>query len=356
MVKLNLRRELAAVGVVLAAVSSAACEPTFDDRNSQVLERRVLAVRSMPAQARPMAEVKLSALVVEPTGTLKSFAPKWAFCNAPKPIAETNDVSDECLAGSGDQFDELGRGAIVTGNVPDYACRLFGPSVPPSEPGQPPGRPKDADSTGSFYQPLRVIVPSADTPIVTLGQVGLTCQLTGLSGEQLSDYQKRARVNEHPELSNVLVGAQASTPLSIDDGGAEPTRVSPRQHVVLRATWPECPTEGVCGDGICNQDENAQDCEADCTQPKGCHGAETFVYYDPETHLLEGRREAMRVSWFAGAGSFDDDHTGRREDELQTYSDATWTAPSQPGLAHLWVVLRDSRSGITWQSYVVDVE
>jgi hypothetical protein len=103
-------------------------------------------------------------------------------------------------------------------------------------------------------------------------------------------------------------------------------------------------------------DENATDCADDCTTPKGCAGAEPYVYYDPLARSLTDRREAMRVSWFSGAGSFEDDHTGRREDELDSFSDGLWTAPNVAGPAHLWVVLRDSRGGVTWQSYVVEVQ
>jgi len=353
--KLKSSRAVGVFGVVLGAASGLGCEPTFSDRNSEVLERRVLAVQVTPAQARPGQEVALHALVVEPSGTLKKFAPDWAFCNAPKPIAETNDVSDACLAASGEQFDELGRGVSVKGAIPDDACRLFGPSVPPSEPGQPPGRPKDPDSTGSFYQPLRVLVPNGSSPILTLAQAGLTCGLPSLTGAQLLEYQQRARINEHPTLSSVLVEGNDSTPLSVDDG-ATPFKVAAGQRIMLRASWPECPVTGVCGDGFCSQDETTQDCADDCTQPKGCAGAETFVYYDPESHGLTTRREAMRVSWFAGTGTFDDDHTGRREDELDTFSDGFWTAPQASGPVHLWVVLRDSRSGVSWQSYVVDVQ
>ena len=55
-----------AVGVA----SVLGCEPVFSDRNSEVLGRRVLAVQSSPAQAKPGAEVKLSALVVEPSGAV----------------------------------------------------------------------------------------------------------------------------------------------------------------------------------------------------------------------------------------------------------------------------------------------
>ncbi len=222
--------------------------------------------------------------------------------------------------------------------------------------GEAAGRPTDPDGTGGFYQPLRVIAHDEPKPIYALAQVALTCGLPSLTGEQLFDYQKRVRSNEHPSLSNVLVDGDDGTPLSVDDGETEPLRVSKGQPLSLRATWPECPSVAVCGDGICGIDELAADCAQDCMQPKGCAGAETYVYYDPLLRQLTERREAMRVAWFSSDGSFADDHTGRREDETETSSDGVWTAPNSSGPAHLWVVLRDSRGGVDWQSYVVDVQ
>jgi hypothetical protein len=344
------------LGLALGALGALACEPTFTDRNSQVLERRVLAVRTLPAQAKPGQDVKLSALVVEPTGTLSNFALGWAFCNAAKPIAETNDVSAACLEASGSQFDDLGQGATASGKIPKDACRQFGPDVPQSKAGEAAGRPTDPDGTGGFYQPVRVIAPNRPAPILALAQSGLICGLPALTGEQLLEYQKRVRSNEHPTLLSVLANGDESTPLSVDDGATEPLRLSAGQRISLRATWPACPSVPICGDGICGIDELATECPEDCTQPKGCTGAETYIYYDPLTRQLVNRRESMRVAWFAGAGSFGDDHTGRREDETDTFSDGAWTAPNTPGLVHLWVVLRDSRGGVSWQSYVVDVQ
>jgi hypothetical protein len=64
----------------------------------------------------------------------------------------------------------------------------------------------------------------------------------------------------------------------------------------------------------------------------------------------------MRVSWFATAGSFSDDRTGREEHDLATFSDVQWTAPSTPGVVHLWVVLRDARGGVDWSSFDVTVQ
>jgi hypothetical protein len=64
----------------------------------------------------------------------------------------------------------------------------------------------------------------------------------------------------------------------------------------------------------------------------------------------------MDIAWYATAGSFDDDRTGRASNETTNSSPNTWHAPAQPGRAHLWVVLRDDRGGVGWSDYTIDVQ
>jgi hypothetical protein len=112
-----------------------------------------------------------------------------------------------------------------------------------------------------------------------------------------------------------------------------------------------------CGNGFCEAGEDMDTCPADCMMPRGCPGAEAYVYFDLSTRALVDRREAMRISWYASGGSFADDRTGRTEQEASETSTAnTWTAPSTPGMITLWVVLRDSRGGLNWKSYRVTVQ
>ena len=66
-------------------------------------------------------------------------------------------------------------------------------------------------------------------------------------------------------------------------------------------------------------------------------------------------REAIRVSWFATSGSFTNARTGRDPDELETFSENEWTAPTVAGDAHLWLVLRDSRGGVAWTDLAVRI-
>lgn len=61
----------------------------------------------------------------------------------------------------------------------------------------------------------------------------------------------------------------------------------------------------------------------------------------------------MRVSWFATAGSFANDRTGRGEEELETFTENAWTAPDEARNVHLFVVLRDSRGGVAFASHEV---
>jgi hypothetical protein len=59
----------------------------------------------------------------------------------------------------------------------------------------------------------------------------------------------------------------------------------------------------------------------------------------------------MRVAWYSSTGPFDTQSTGRAEDDPETTASSTWTAPSEPGTTHVWIVLRDSRGGLDFASY-----
>ena len=82
---------------------------------------------------------------------------------------------------------------------------------------------------------------------------------------------------------------------------------------------------------------------------------ETFPAYDLASVTLIPHREALRISWFATAGTFDHDVTGRGEDDAALSVSNGWLAPSAPGMVYLWLVLRDSRGGVDFASYALDV-
>ena len=73
------------------------------------------------------------------------------------------------------------------------------------------------------------------------------------------------------------------------------------------------------------------------------------------TVALVPQREALRVSWFASAGVFDHDVTGRDAEDVALSTVNGWQAPTTPGIVHLWLVLRDSRGGVDFGEFLLDV-
>ncbi len=313
---------------IFAAGAALSCRPDLDQRTSEVRAPRVLAVRAEPAEAPPLTPVTLSALVVDGSGALPGATLAWAYCDDRKPLAELGPVSARCLERAGDFFEELGSGPAVTGALPQKACREFGPEVPEAKDNQPAGRPVDPDPTGGYYQPVRLVATaSSGEALVALGRARLSCGVVGPTPEQLTDLKKRTHPNVNPALDSV-------GDLRPDDatGGGAANVVTAGQRVTLRAAWAAC----------------APDATA-------CTGAEAYASFDPATQTVQSRREAMRLSWFATSGALDEDHTGRDESDAAPFSENVWTAPTVPGPAHLWVVIRDDRGGVGWRGFVVDV-
>lgn len=358
MVKLSLRSScavlLGCLGVELG------CTPDIEGGASILDSPRVLAIRSEPAEAAPKGnpptEITWSALFVGPDGDQDPGLLDWAVCTERKPLVTAGEMSLECLAPTADVLIPLGDGATVTGSLPDDACRLFGPNPPLPKPGEPAPRPTDPDSTGGFYQPLRVLANLPDGPEYSVGLTRISCGLARVTAEQAIDYQRRYRPNQNPELTDVVVVASAGN-LSLTDDPLTTATVKAGSHVTFRATWPECPLTPECGDGICGANEDKTNCPDDCTDPHGCAGSEPFVAFDLASRQILERREAMRVSWYSTIGTFDHDRSGRTEAQAAApYSDNTWTAPASAADVLLWVVLRDDRGGVAYRSLVVHVE
>ena len=333
---------------------AAACQPEFDNRFSAVDAPRVLAVRSSPAEAGPNGTVEYRTLIAGQDGEIADSSITWTYCTQAKPINELNDVAKECFS-DGDFITPIGEGTTVTGTIPSNACRQFGPDIPQTKPGQPPGRPIDADSSGGYYQPVILAIDAQGEGISTLAETRINCGLANSNGGLAEEYRLRTKLNENPELSAVVATSLNGAVLSEDPDA--PLSVQRSELLELRASWPNCPAEPVCGDGICSSGELITTCADDCTTPVGCKGPEEYAYLNPGSAVLSERHEAMRVSWFASGGNYRDDHTGRAEDEYQNAtSDNRWRAPSTPGIVHLWVVLRDARGGVDWKSFFVSVE
>jgi hypothetical protein len=201
----------------------------------------------------------------------------------------------------------------TSGAVPADACTLFGPDTPAPKPGEAPFRPHDPDVTGGYYLPVRVDLQGADT---TIALERIRCNLSGASPEVAADFRTRYVPNNSPTLVSVTAQVNGSD-VGLD---ALPTGAK----ITFRATWTG----------------------ADDPAPS----AENYVVYDIKTDSILDKRESLRVSWYATAGEFASDSTGRGEDEQESFTEDDWTAPTAAGPLKLWVVLRDSRGGVDYQA------
>jgi hypothetical protein len=175
----------------------------------------------------------------------------------------------------------------------------FGPDVPPGG-----FRPRDADPTGGYYQPVLADEPGT---ALAFGFTRITCNLANAAGDVAHDYQTMYVANQNPTL----------LPFALPDVAAGDT-------VTLTAAWPPDAAEG-------------------------------YLYYDPESQALVYRREAMRVSWFATGGELAVDASAVAEGDEATSVSTTWRAPATPGTATVWFVLRDSRGGVASETLAVAI-
>ena len=285
----------AAGAAFAAATGSAGCNNPLDQRLAIIDAPRVLAVIADPAEARPGAQVSYTAVVASPEGPVAA-TPRWAFCVAPKPPTEDNAVSDGCLDYA--HLVVLGTQPSVTAALPADGCLQFGPETPPGN-----FRPRDADPTGGYYQPIRADLDD----LLAFGLSRITCKLATAPSAVAHDYDLSYVANRNPMLDPPAL-----------------TRVAPDTDVTLTASWP-------------------------------ADAAETYLYYDPLSQALVTRREAMRLSWFSTGGTLTVDASAVAETDPSTSVSTTWHTPAS-GAAYLWLVLRDSRGGIASQAVRVIVE
>jgi hypothetical protein len=362
--------------VALVMAIGSACKPNLNDTVSLVSSPQILAVRvgteGGQAEAAPMGTLEFTALYVDPSGPITPGTVNWAICNERKPLADLEPVSPLCLYASGDWFIPIGVGNPVSGTIPSVACRQFGPDVPEPMPNQPPGRPVDPDVTGGYYQPVRALAPGDGSDITVVAETRLSCGLAQASPNQVAAFAQTYHPNTNPLVASLGVQG-GSGPWMPVAAGAMPNQVAAGQHLNLEVAWATCPLTDAPNDGVCGPDETGTPCQScgsnvilspadccpgvtmDCAHPLGCTGAERYVVYDTASASLVDQREGISVSWFATGGVFDSDATGRAGNDTQTTSDNGWQAPAQAGPVILWIVLRDDRGGVGWQTYDIEV-
>jgi hypothetical protein len=255
---------------------------------------------------------------------------QWAVCDQPKPPTENNSVSSNCL--DPDLVPGIVGPTPTTFNatIASNACALFGPTTPPAAEGQAAIRPRDADVTGGYYQPVRVelLVPEAlrrpamstSESMISFELQRIQCGLANAPGDKIHEYTANYKLNTNPTLTQVTIqvsgAAAVDTPATATAGS--PIPVPPGQSIDLAAYWSE-------------------------------DSVETYPAWDVVKRDLVYHKESMRVSWYATGGTFEHDITGRGEDDNEVFASNTWKSETA-GLVHLWLVLHDSRGGTDFAS------
>ena len=333
----------------LAALTSTlgACVPEFGTDLSELRAPRLLAISASPAETQARKQTTLTALIAAPPGR-EPRPPSWKLCLARKPLTELGPVNPDCLESDPepDVAQDLGQGLSVQATLDADVCKLFGPLRPSSMAGEPAGRPVDPDITGGFYQPIAAHLIGD----VSLGAIRIDCDPANIDRDQSVLFRQQYRVNENPRLSSIsTVSSDTEAQLAAD----QRHEIKAGSSLTLRAAWDACPAESECGDQYCTANEDAATCAEDCTpgQAHGCAGAERYAWYDREDQRVEDRDEAVNVAWYASSGHFDNEQTGREEGEASSSRDTdnVWRVGEESGDATLWMVIRDSRGGQSWE-------
>lgn len=267
------------------------CAPADGPDPSRIDGLRVLAVQVDPPETTPGMPVTISVTTAGEAAGEAARVVDWAWCATPKPPTENNVVDPACL-GSGVAAIQA-AGSMINATVPADACRLFGPISP--GPGL---RARDADVTGGYYQPVRVTVGEA----VAFGLVRLRCGLPQAPLAATQRYTAEYTDNLNPALLVVEV----------------PAIVSRGAIVELRV-------------------------ETDAPEP--------YLRFDPAARALVEETEQLAVSWFTTAGHMATDRSAVTDGVARI----EWRAPAAEGVAEIFIVLRDSRGGMTVQPANVDV-
>lgn len=325
------------------------CNPDVDIDESVVSHPQVVAVRAVPAEARPGGEVRYEALIVAPEGGTTPGRLHWSYCTARPEGASTSAVATACVE-EGSGLEAIGEGTGLSGRLPADGCARFGPEPPPLTDGGSGGRPSDPDYTGGYQQPIVLEYElDGDWSLSTFEQ-RIRCELGGATPEAAAQYRREYRENMNPELLYVrfLREGQAIAE-SACSGENEPVRLPGGVELEVEAGWPDCVGMDECGDGVCSLDESTSTCSADCLLPLGCAGAEEYLVYNARERSLVRQREALRFRWLATTPGLALERTGIASTETSTAATHNrLNLPLDSVSGTLWVVARDDRGGTGW--------
>ena len=153
-----------------------------------------------------------------------------------------------------------------------------------------------------------------------------------------AEYNRTYTLNINPHLASVTGKVSSASPLPLPREGMTPGGnvlgpVPAGATITVRADWTA-------------ESRESYPVWETATQSGGTGSGGKLV-----THF-----EALRVSWFGTGGAFAHDRSGRGETETETFTEVEWKAPDAPGQVFVWAVLRDSRGGVDWGAFRIEIQ
>jgi len=281
---------------LVAALLVAGCANDFDPSSYlKPGQLRVLGVVADPPQAAPGETSKLT--VITPNDP-NDVTWEWSICTQPPPPG-TASVDELCLEA------DLGAGILIPVDSTTSTAKVTMPvDASPRSLGLP-------DATGGFYVPVRIRARMGDQQLDAV--YGLRLAIPQLPPNHDPVVDSAALVSEPLDASPMLVSELSTDPTN-------PTPVAFRTQPTLRLTLTDDSYE---------------------VYPQ-LTGA-------PPNIMITMTTEKPRFLWFADAGFFSQDATGRDQPDTKLkLDDDKHRAPALGDLINLWVVVHDDRGGTTF--------
>jgi hypothetical protein len=295
-------------GLLAAALTAVVgCNDNFDPVTfidercaPEACKIRVLAIKAEPPEIPVGATTTLTSLVIDTAG--RPLTTSWWTCLVPPTSGSGLATSDSCLLPPPQPFlTSVGSGDTV---------QVTMPNVSPKDLGLP-------DFTAGFYLPIRASYADSVKSVDAVYRLRLGLDLMP---------------NHNPRFDGFFV-----VPTGPDGGvtgplepleESQPPELQPGGQLTLRATFFD-----------------------------GSAELETIASGDPRNPTISMVPEALRVSWYATAGSFSEEVTSEERPDTVFTADKRLPPIDSLGpqgtLIDLYMVGRDERGGTDWAHRVI---
>lgn len=330
---MNPRITTVLVAAVFALSLGSGCIDANFDSPTIIKSPRLIAIRAEPPEIAFGEDVAFEALALDADGSELPGQPgvelRWTVCLSLAEVVSAAGLGFN--SGLEDTCDEGGPDLVRldTEGLPPNAARLpgtalfalltmlpMGMTMPPMDPG------------GQTLDPM---VTETLTQIIAIVGVPLRVRLeVWRDGEMIQSGFKRFAITQREDPTTNPPPPRFSVGdvwLSARDG-ADPHRCEPEEGARPVVTAGEDVTL------LPSEDEDTW--------------IESYPVYGLDGSMLINDESAY-YSWFSTAGTFDDAIT-----QIPN-SDVVWTAPDEPGVYPIWLVMRDGHLGLSWCASEVEV-